>query len=190
MSTNGANPARNALRILIVTPLDGIDTAAEPLGNRLGAKVERAATHSAALRMLERKSYSAVVLDQIIADSDPEGADVLWKHSGLAVPLQVNLAIAGTERVERELRAALARRQREQQLAEEAASAALDAELKNAVTAFLLEAQLALREDGVPPGVQNRLRTIESIAERIRARLHGSIPSSHNGGIEPGNFAR
>ena len=190
MSTNGSNPARNALRILIVTPLDGIDTAAEPLGNRLGAKVERAATRSAALRMLERKSYSAVVLDQIIADSDPEGADVLWKHSGLAVPLQVNLAIAGTERVERELRAALARRQREQQLAEEAASAALDVELKNAVTAFLLEAQLALREDGVPPSVQNRLRTIESIADRIRARLHGSIPSSHNGGIEPGNFAR
>ena len=190
MSTNGPNPARNALRILIVTPLDGIDAAAEPLGNRLGAKVERAATRSAALRMLERKSYSAVVLDQIIADSDPEGADVLWKHSGLAVPLQVNLAIAGTERVERELRAALARRQREQQLAEEAASAALDTELKNAVTAFLLEAQLALREDGVPPGVQNRLRTIESIADRIRARLHGSIPSSHNGGIEQGNFAR
>lgn len=190
MSTNGTNPASSALRILIVTPLDGIDAAASPLGNRLAAKVERAATRSAAVRMLERKSYSAVVLDQIIADSDPEGADVVWKHSGLAVPLQVNLAIAGTERLERELRAALARRQREQQLAEEAASAALDVEFKNAVTAFLLEAQLALREEGIPPGVQNRLRTIEAIADRVRAKLHGSVSSSHNGGIEPGNLTR
>lgn len=194
MTTNGTQrPDTGACgpRILIITPIEGIDATAAQLAGRLGAIADTATNRTAALRMLERKSYSVVVLDQMLAESDPEGTQVLWKRSGLAIPLQVSLAIAGSARLEREVRAALSRREREQELAREAALAALDTDLKNAVTAFLLEAQLALGEKDIPPRVENRLRTIESIAERMRANLQRSNSSSSpERGIEIGNHAR
>ena len=175
-------------RILIITPIEGIEAIATHVASRLGAIADIAANRSAALRVLERKSYSVVVLDQMLADSDPEGAEVLWKRSGLAVPLQLTLAIAGSARLEREVRAALSRRGREEELAREAAVAALDSDLKNAVTASLLEAQLALREEAIPPRVENRLRTIEAVAQRMRAALQRPGSSlSPDRGIETSN---
>lgn len=177
-------------RILIITPIEGIETTAASLASRLGAIADTAANRSAALRVLERKSYSVVVLDQMLADSDPEGAEVLWKRSGLAVPLQLTLAIAGSARLEREVRAALSRREQEEERAREAAVATLDSDLKNAVTAFLLETQLALREESIPPRVENRLRTIEAVAQRMRAALQRPGSSlSPDRGIETSNHA-
>jgi hypothetical protein len=83
----------------------------------------------------------------------------------------MSFALAGSERLEREVRTALARRQREVQLAAAAASAALDTELKNAVTGFLLESQLALAETEIPPQIESRLRTLAAMADRMRVRL-------------------
>lgn len=190
MSTNGKlHPETPApRRILFVTPMEGIHETVASLSVRLAATVDIAASQSAALRMLERKSYSVVVLDQMLADAHPEATEVLWKRSGLAIPIPVSLAIAGSARLERDVRAALARRECEQELAREAASAALDAELKNAITVFLLEAQLALREAGIPEAVEDRLRTIESVAERTRAHLQGAIASSPARGMAAGNL--
>ena len=190
MSTNGKlHPeAPGPRRILFVTPIEGIQETVASLSVRLPATVDIAPSQSAALRMLERKSYAVVVLDQMLADADPEGTEVLWKRSGLAIPIPVSLAIAGSARLERDVRAALARREREQELAREAASAAVDAELKNALTVFLLEAQLALREVGIPPLVADRLRTIESVADRTRASLQGASASSPDRGMATGNL--
>ena len=112
-----------------------------------------------------------MILDQILADSDPDGADLIWKDAGVAIPLQVNFALAGSARLVREIKAALTRRQREQQLAGAAATAAIDSELKNAITGFLLESRLALAEEGIPPGVESRLRNLAEIADRMRERL-------------------
>lgn len=192
MSINGKPTAETAsgARILIVSPIEDVEGTAAALSGRLNAHVDLASTHSAALRMLERKSYSVVVLDYMLVESDPDGTEVLWKRSGLAIPLPVSFALSGSARLEREVRAALARRIREQELAREAASAALDAELKNALTAFLLEAQLALREPGIPPRVEDRLRTIESIALRVRTSLSPPPQSSPDRGIEAGNHYR
>lgn len=156
---------------LIVTAMEGVEATAAALAQKLGFPVEMAGTRAAALRLLERRSYKVVVLDQILADTDPEGADLVWKHAGLAIPLQISFALAGSARLERELRAALGRRQREQQKASVAAAVAVDAALKNAVTGFLLESQLALAEEGLPPQVESRLRTLASIANQLRTQL-------------------
>jgi hypothetical protein len=156
---------------LIVTAIDGIESTAAALAAQLNASIEIAATRAAALRLLARRSYTMVVLDQILADSDPEGADLIWKHTGVAIPLQINFALAGSARLEREMRAALARRLREQHLAGAAATAAIDAELKNAITSFLLESRLALAEDSIPPHIENRLRTLAEMAGKLRERL-------------------
>jgi hypothetical protein len=156
---------------LIITAIEGIETTAAALAAQLKATVEIAASRATALRLLARRSYSIVVLDQMLADSDPDGTDLIWKNAGVAIPLQISFALAGSARLEREIRAALARRQREQQLAGTAATAAIDVELKNAITGFLLESRLALAEEGIPPRVESRLRTLAEMAGRLRERL-------------------
>ncbi len=161
---------------LIVTPMEGIESTAAALAAQLKLTVEVAASRAAALRLLLRRSYQVVILDQILADSDPDGAELIWQHAGVAIPLQVNFALAGSARLEREVRTALARRQREQQLADTAATAAVDAELKNAITGFLLEARLALAEENIPPQVESRLRTMAGMADRLRERLVPTAP--------------
>jgi hypothetical protein len=161
----------SALGALIITAADGVEAMAASLAQKLGMTVEIASARAGALRLLDRRSYALVVLDQIQADADPQGAELVWRHTGLAIPLQINFALAGSTRVEREMRAALARRQREQQMASVAAAAAVDAALKNAVTGILLESRLALEEKGLPPGIESRLRTMAGIANQLRERL-------------------
>lgn len=184
---SGIDSAAGQPRVLIVTMIEGIEAKAGGIADHLGVGIDVAAGRAAALRLLERKPYSVVVLDQMLAETDPQGADLLWRHSGLAVPLQISLSIAGSLRLERELRMALARRSREQELARVAASAGVDAEIKDAVTAFLLESQLALQECNVPPQVETRLRTMAGIAHRLRANLQKTLTASPDRGIECGN---
>jgi hypothetical protein len=128
-------------------------------------------TRSAALRVLERRAYTLVVMDQQLSEADPEGADLVWKHAGLAMPLQFSFALSGSERLEREIRTAVARRGRERELAGAAALAELDSELKNDVTGLLLESELALAAANVSPEVAGRLQRVRDIAERMRSRL-------------------
>jgi len=170
---------------LIVTDIDGIEVAAAGLAERLRLTVEIAATRSAALRLLGRRDYAIVVLDQQLAEADPEGADLLCKSAGLAIPFQISFALSGIARLEREVQAALVRRHREQQLAQSAAAASLDAELKNAVTGLLLESQLALAEPGISPRIEARLRTLAKLAEGLRARLTPMSPYGTTVGLPP-----
>lgn len=177
--------AASAAGALIITAMEGVETTAAELAQRMGFSVEIAATRATALRLLERRSYAVVVLDQNLADTDREGADLVWKHAGLAIPLQMNFALAGSVRLEREVRAALGRRQREQQKASLAAAAAVDTALKNAVTGFLLESRLALDEEGLPPRVEDRLRVLAGIADQLRAQLGPKVPADPTAGSLP-----
>lgn len=156
---------------LIVTAMEGIETTAATLAAQMKMTVEVASSRATALRLLSRRAYSIVILDQMLADTDPDGAEMIWKNVGIAVPLQINFALAGSARLEREIRSALTRRERERQIAVAAAAAEVDAELKNAITSFLLEARLALAEENVPPRIASRLRTLEEMAGRLRNRL-------------------
>ncbi len=173
---NPAWPAQPA--VLIVTAIEEIETTAAALAGQLKLTVEIAATRAAAVRLLARRGYSVVVVDQNLAETDAEGADLIWKNAGVAIPLQLNFALAGSARLEREIRAALARREREQVLAVAAARSAVDAELKNAITGILLESQLALAEENLPPRVENRLKTLALMADRLRERL--VLPVAHD----------
>lgn len=188
MTLNESNaPARVMPRLLIVTAIEGLDAVVADLEKRLGALTEIVADLTAALRMLDHKSYSAVVLDQMLAESDPEGAEFLWNRAGLALPLQISFATASSARLERELGAALSRRAHEQEVAREAALSELDIEMKNAVTTFLLESHLALQDAGISSEIQTRLQTIADLASRMKTRLQLSVHPSPNCGIEAGN---
>lgn len=167
---------------LIVTGIEGIEATAAALAERLSLTVEVAAGRAAAMRLLERRAYAVVVLDQMLADADPEGAELMWKQAGMAVPMEFSFALAGVARLEREMRGAQARRRREEELAQAAAAASLDAEVKNAVTGFLLESRLALAEEGIPPQVEGRLQALAGMAERLRERLGGGAAQAHTKG--------
>jgi hypothetical protein len=161
--------------VLMITAIDSAETCAADLAKQLGIVVDIAGSRKAGLALLGRREYSIVVIDHSLAESDSEGADLLWKHAGLAIPLQMNFAISSTARVAREVRAALGRREQEHVLAMQAAAAAIDSDLKDAVTSFLLQSQLALAEPSISPQLSEKLKRMAEVAGNLRQRLERAV---------------
>lgn len=157
--------------ILMVTPLASAAACAADLERSLTVGVEIADSRQSALRALRRRSYAVMILDEALAESDPDGADALCRRAGLAAPLQLNFAIAGSARVVREVRAAMARREREQSLALRAAAGLLEGQVRSKLTGLLLHAQLALGEPGLPPKLEQKLRVMVELAGGLRQTL-------------------
>ena len=167
------------MSILIVTGIEGARNLAAVVGTQLGLEVEVAEGRKAALAALRRREFAAVVVDQTMAECDPAAAEALWDRAGLAIPLQINFALSGAARLTREIRAALHRRQREQELARRAATAAIESELKTTVAGLLLHSELALSGSGLSPSLADKLRTVADLAGSLRHQL--SAPRSAHG---------
>jgi hypothetical protein len=159
------------MSILIVSGIEGIRNCADVVAKHLATTVEVAEGRRAALICLKRKEFSAVIVDESIAECDPPAADVIWERSGLAIPLQINFAVSGTLRIIREIRAALHRRDSEQAVAERAATAAIELEVRNTLSGLLLHSELALSQDGVPKAVAEKLRLVADLAGTLREML-------------------
>ncbi len=157
--------------ILMITAIAGAEGCASNLAATLGLPVEIVSSRKLGLSALRRRDYAAVIVDESIAEPDPVGADLLWKHSGLAVPLQVNFALLGCARLGREVKAALARREQEQSLALRAATSCLENDLKSTVTGLLLQSELALSEPSVPPPLAAKLQLMVELAGSLRRKL-------------------
>jgi len=163
------------MNILIVTGIEGARNCAAVAGGQLGMDVEVAEGRKAALALLRRREFAAVVVDESMAECDPSGAEAVWEHAGLAIPLQVNFALSGATRLVREIRSALHRREREQTLAHRAAQAAIESELKTTVAGLLLHSQLALSGSEVSSPMAERLRTVADLAGSLRRQLSAPI---------------
>jgi hypothetical protein len=164
------------MSILIVTGIEGARNCAAVVGAQLNMDVEVADGRKPALAALRRREFSAVVVDETMAECDPSAAEAIWERSGLAIPIQINFALSGAARLIREIRAALHRREREQSLAHRAAASALESELKTTVTGLLLHSQLALSGHEISAPVADKLRTVADLAGSLRQQL--SSPSS------------
>jgi hypothetical protein len=165
------------MNILMVTGIEGAQNCATVIGEALDAQVEVAAGRKAALAALRGAEFSAVVLDETLAECDPAAAEAIWARAGLAIPLQINFALSGAARLIREIRAALRRREREQMLARQAAAAAIETELKSTVAGLLLHSQLALSGAGVPAPVAEKLRVVAALAGNLRRQLGTPLAS-------------
>jgi hypothetical protein len=163
------------MSILIVSGIEGMRNCADVVAKQLCTSVEIAEGRRAALGALRLKEFAAVVVDESLAECDPDAAAAIWERAGLAIPLQINFALAGTARVIREIRAALSRRQREQAVAEKAATVAIEGELRKTISGLLLHSELALAQDGVPGAVVEKLRVVANLAGALRDIL--SAPS-------------
>lgn len=162
------------MSILLVTGIEGARNCAAAVSAQLGMDVKVAEGRKTALQALRQCEFLAVVVDESIAECDPAAAEAIWEHAGLAIPLQINFALSGAARLLREIRAALHRRAREQALARQAATAAIEAELKTTVAGLLLHSQLALNGSEVPAPVADKLRVVADLAGSLRQQLSAS----------------
>jgi DNA-binding NtrC family response regulator len=159
------------MSILLVTGIEGARNCAEVVAKNLGTEVEVADGRKSALAALRQNEFSAVVVDDTIAECDPAAAEAIWERAGLAIPLQVNFALSGAARLIRDIRAGLHRREHEQTLARNAAAAAMDSELKSTVAGLLLQSELALSGlDAGSPAVE-RVRMVADLASNLRRQL-------------------
>jgi hypothetical protein len=163
------------MSILMVTGIEGARNCAAVVSAQLSMEVEVAEGRKASLALLRRREFSAVVVDETVAECDPAAAERIWENAGLAIPLQINFALSGAARLIREIRAALHRREREQALARRAAAAAIEAELKGTIAGLLLHSQLALSGSEVSSPIAERLRMVASLAGNLRQQLSAPI---------------
>lgn len=159
------------MAILIVSGMEGVRNCADVVSKQLGMKVEFASGRRAAVDTLRRREFLVVVVDETLAECDPEAAEAIWERSSLAIPVQINFALAGAARIIREIRGALQRRQKEQAAARQAARDDIGAELKNTLSGLLLQSQLALADNGLPHHVTQKLRIVEDLAGKLRMQL-------------------
>jgi len=171
------------MSILIVTGIEGATNCAAAVSAQLKIEVEAVEGRKAALAALRRREYDAVVVDETMAECDPAAVEAIWGRAGLAIPLQINFAVAGAARLVREIRAALHRREREQTLAHRAATAAIENGLKTTLAGLLLQSQLALSVSDVSSPVADKLRMVAELARNLRQQLN--IQAAAHGDVAP-----
>lgn len=157
--------------ILLITSLAKAEDCAKALQETSGEEVEVAASLGQAVAQLQAHEFSAVVIDQVLLDAEPDDVETILKHMGTAVPVYSNFAIHGIVRVSRELRSALHRRKRELQLARRDAEQTLRSELKETITALLLSCEMALDVPNLPLFAETKMRAVDALAKEMRAKL-------------------
>lgn len=157
--------------ILLITPSAKAQTCADAVKRAISEEVEVAATLRQGMTQLRCREYEAVVIDQFLVDAEPDESDLLAQHVETGIPVYVNLAISGIERVVREVRAALSRRKKEVLVARKGAELALRSELKGNVTALLLSCEMALNVPNLPSAAEAKIRSVYDLAKEIRVKV-------------------
>jgi hypothetical protein len=157
--------------ILLITPSSRVQQCAHALEEAMSEVTKVANSLEQAALLLREDEYSAVVIDQALAEVEPEESELILQHLGTAVPVYVNFAISGLQRVVRELRVALERHKKESVAARQIAEQALRNDLKGTVTALLLSCQMTLQLPGIPPAAQTKIQTVFELAQEVRGKL-------------------
>jgi hypothetical protein len=157
--------------ILLISSLEKAGSLGQSLQEETGEPVQVCATFALAVTQLQGAEFSAVVLDQLLMDAEPDAGETARKHFGRAVPVYINVAVNGTTRVVRELRSALKRRQREVEAAKMDAEQTLRHEFSDSITALLLSCELALQVPDLPPSAQAKMQTVGALAKEMSLKL-------------------
>jgi hypothetical protein len=157
--------------ILLITSLAKAQDCAAALQEVTAEPVKVAARLQEAVAQLQAHEFSAVVLDQLLLDAEPDDVETIFKHIGTAVPVYTNFAISGIERVSRELRSAVHRRKREVLIARQEAEQDLRSELKGTITALLISCEMALGVPNLPLLAETKMRAVDALAREMRAKL-------------------
>jgi hypothetical protein len=161
----------NDRSVLIITGMEASDSLVSMLTDRLGVRVEVAATRRAGLAGVRRGDFAVVVVEEHLVEEDPEWADQLWASAGAAMPLQINFALTGGARLAREVKSAMRRLEGEQAIARKSALIQLESEMKGSLTGLVLQSELAMREPPGSPGLGPKLKKLVELASDIRNHL-------------------
>lgn len=157
--------------ILLITPSTRRQECARALQATTMLPTDAASSLQMAVGRLREREYSAVVIDQCLMEAEPDEGQRMLQHLGSAFPVYVNCAISGIDRVVREVRSALSRRVREQEIARSSAARAIRSELTESLTAILLSCDLVLASTEIPAAVVSKIQTIHDLATRMRGKL-------------------
>jgi hypothetical protein len=157
--------------ILLITPSRRGEECGKALEEATSQPVHVAENLRHAVLRLRAEEYLAVIIDQSLLETEPGESETVLQHIGTAIPVHVNFAVSGIERVVRELKAALRRREREQMVARQAAEQVLCSELNDPLTAILLSCELALKVPNLPEPAAEKIRTVHQLARQLRTRL-------------------
>jgi hypothetical protein len=157
--------------ILLITSSSKAQECVHALQDATGEPAHVAASFRQAAILLRAQEYSALVLDQNLLEAEPDESEVMLEHAAAAIPVYVNFGISSTQRVVRDLRAALQRRKREVSTARNSAEQNLRNELKGNITAMLLSCELALQIPDLPSTVEAKMRAAYEQALDMHGKL-------------------
>jgi ferredoxin-NADP reductase len=157
--------------ILLVTSSERASECAAAVKAATGEPAVVAENLALATARLREKCYLAVVLDQHLLESEPHEAEIMFEHLDTAIPVQVNLAICGMERLLREVRVAVQRRHCEEARAHQAALGRLQSEVNGTVTALLLSVELALETAGMLAVPTEKVQSIHDLVKKLKRQL-------------------
>ena|SRR6478672_11608933 len=161
--------------LLVITPSAKARGSIQAIQEVTSEETHVVATSSQALARLRAREYVAVLIDQAFLETEPVESDMVLEHIGKAVPVHVNFAINGADRVSRELRVAMLRHKKQVQLVQQEVQEAMRNELKSTITALLLSCEMALQLPNLPSGAESRMRTVRDLAQEMRLKLEGRI---------------
>jgi len=157
--------------ILLITPSARGQQCAESLHAATGKETRWAQNLQEAVTLLREQAYSAAIIDQFLLETEPQESEQMLEHLGTAFPVYINFAVTGMERLVRETRSALHRRQREEFAAKRAIREQMRSEMCETLTAMLLSCELAMSVPDVPVPAFEKIRAIDSLARELRLRL-------------------
>ena|ERR1035438_7428087 len=160
--------------VILVTTSPRARECAAAIEQTTHQKTQVATSLARAVECLQTHDYDALVIDESFNHAEIGGVNLLLNHAGLAMPIYVNLALHGTERVTREVHNGILRFVREKLTAMRTAENVLRNLLRGEVTAVLLNSELALREPSLSDNVGERVHVIHDLAERMRLKLEGA----------------
>jgi hypothetical protein len=161
--------------ILLITCVAKAQECAQALQTATDQPVIVCAGLQDAVLQLKEKEFSAVVLDLLLLDAQPDEGETVLKHLGSAVPVYLNFAITGITRAAREVRWALQRRKREMLTAKNEAELALRHQLKDTLTALLISCEMALQVPELPAQAATKMQAVEVLAKEVSAKLGRAI---------------
>ena len=157
--------------ILLITSSAKGPQCVDSLRVATGLEINWAQTLQEAATRLREQTYSAVVIDQFLLDTDPAESDQMIEHLGTAFPVYLNFAVTGMERLVREVRTALHRRKREESAARRSVEDQMRSDMRETLTAMLLSCELAMSVPDVPHPAVEKIRAIDNLARELRLRL-------------------
>jgi|SRR5271169_4830570 len=168
--------------VILVTSSSRAKECAAAIEQMTHRKTQVATSLARAVDFLQTHDYDVLVLDESFHQTEVSAANLLLDHAGPAMPVYVNLALHGAERVAREVQTGLLRLVREKLAAMQSAENVLRNELRGDVTGILLNSELALREPSLSEGIAERIHVLHELAENMRLKLEGAsaaAPTEH-----------